>query len=137
MIAGRVARQRDHDHAAIAEHVLIARDQLLGRAAAQPRLQGRGFSKEGRRLPEGLEVDLVHNQPRARKHNGLAGVVGMVVADAEHRHVGGLETEPRELISDRNRQPHMDRVESSSGLPSNATGNPASHSMKSLPWWIR
>src|SRR5262245_13811393 len=82
-MAGRVPRRIQHDHAAVAEHVLVERHRLDLALALDPVRErnrighGRGFA--GQHVP----VALTDQQRRLRKRGDLADVIGVIVADAE------------------------------------------------------
>ena len=101
-VAGRVARRREHDHAAVAEHILVTRQGFDLAAAADParerrRVDARGGWCGGQHVP----VPLADQQRRGGKCAGLSGVVAVVVADADVFDLLGLDVEFGKLLRQR------------------------------------
>jgi hypothetical protein len=80
----RVAGRVEHDHAAVAEHVLVCNDRLDLVLALGPTLKWlvvHALGWIGAR--DAIPVALADQQQRLGKRCGLAGVIGMIVTDAD------------------------------------------------------
>jgi hypothetical protein len=101
VVPRRVAGRREDDHGGVAEHVLVERQHLHLAGAADPVRERRG-RRVGRRLRarDDVPVALADQQRRTRKGRDLAGVVRVVVADADEPHLLGLDVQLRELVDD-------------------------------------
>src|SRR6516162_9055243 len=92
VMARRVPGRVEHDHAAIAEHVLVVHERLDLVLTLGPTLEWfvvHALGRVGARDP--IPVALADQQQRLGKRRDLAGVIGMIVADADIFNLIGLE----------------------------------------------
>src|SRR5580700_1193715 len=94
----RMARQVEHDHAAVAKNILVAADLLQRTAATQPMFQRLGALAAG--FTQRPYVSLGHKQFRLRKARSLPRVVPVGVAYADDRDRTGRNLDLRQLILD-------------------------------------
>ena len=98
-MARRVPRRAQHDHRAVTEHVLVDGQRLDLALAFDPaleRLDVHAFSRlgAGDRVPF-LAAD---QQGCFRKRRNLAGVIGVIVADADIFDLLGFDVDLRQVI---------------------------------------
>ena len=98
VMAGRVAGQVQHDDAAVAEDVEIALH--LGDLAAAGQPVGEIGLRLGRAAAQHGEIARAHQQPRVGKVARLAGMIAMIMADADDRDLLGPDADPGELVDD-------------------------------------
>ncbi len=101
-MARRVARHVEHHDGAVAEHVFVLRDLLGFACAVEPVLERRRIGRARRRRAlEHVPVALPDQQRRLRERSGLAGVIAVIVADADILDLLGLDLQLRELLDQR------------------------------------
>ena len=100
-MTGRVARRADHDHAAVAEDVLVRGLRLNLAALGDPHFEAGGVRATHRGIGcDAVPVALADQQRGAGERRELAGMVGVEVADADELHLLGLYLDLRHVIGD-------------------------------------
>jgi len=117
-MAGRVPRRAQHDHRAVTEYVLVGGHRLDLAVAFDPIRERRevhacGRLRAGYRIP----VALADQERRLRERTDLAGVIGVIMADADKCNLLGLELDLRQLIDHANLRRHIGSGHGMTGIP--------------------
>ena len=98
-MSGRMSRRIEHDDAAVAEHILVARYGFHGAAAADPVRHRRGVrAGRRRRGRKRIPIAFADQERRLRKGCGLADVIAVIVADADELDLFRLQIQLSKLL---------------------------------------
>src|SRR5215467_5595377 len=117
-MARRVARRTEHDHAAVTEHILVGHERLHLTLALHPileRLEVHAFRRF--RTVDRVPVAFAYQQCRLRKRAHLAGVIGVIVADADIGNLLRLEIDLRQQIDEAHLRRDVGLIHGVAGVP--------------------
>src|SRR6476469_10495247 len=109
-MARRVSWGIQYDHAAVAEHILVVWLRLDLVVAFNPALERREIDAGGR-LRRGDCVPVAESDPqrRPRERCDLAGMIGVIMADANIADLFGLDADLVQLVDDTHLRRHVGR----------------------------
>src|SRR5580765_4260106 len=117
-VARRVTRHPEHDHAAVAEHVLVPGQRLDRSVFADPALEARDIrALHRRRRDDPVPVALADEQRRVRERGELTGMVAVKVADADVLDLLGRNLDLLQAIDDADGRRVGTRARCEAGVP--------------------